>query len=101
MKAEYGELKGPYGEIRLFPESLDDLWHLEHLITPGNLVFATTLRTVDTATDKLRPEKAEKRPVRLGIRLERVEFHPYANRLRVVGVSESGVDFSPFYTLIV
>ncbi len=99
MKAEYGELKGPYGEIRLFPESLDDLWHLEHLITPGNLVFATTLRTVDTATDKLRPEKAEKRPVRLGIRVERVEFHPYANRLRVGGVIESGVDVSSYHTL--
>jgi stalled ribosome rescue protein Dom34 len=34
MKVEYGELKDRYGEIRLFPESIDDLWHLRHLITP-------------------------------------------------------------------
>lgn len=99
MKAEYGELKGSYGEIRLFPESLDDLWHLEHLIAPGDLVFATTLRTVDSATDKLRPEKAEKRPVRLGIRVEKVEFHPYANRLRVGGMIEAGVDVASYHTL--
>lgn len=99
MKAEVGDLKRDYGEIRLFPESLDDLWHLEHLISPGDLVFATTLRTVDTVTDKLRPEKVEKRPVRLGIRVERVEFHPYANRLRVGGVIESGVDVSSYHTL--
>ena len=63
MKAEYGELKDRYGEIRLFPESIDDLWHLRHLITTGDLVFATTFRSVDTASDKIRPEKAEKRPV--------------------------------------
>ena len=49
MKAEYGELKDRFGEIRLFPESIDDLWHLRHLINPGDLVFATTFRSVDTA----------------------------------------------------
>ena len=38
MKAEY-ELKDREGEIRLFPESIDDLWHLQHLIGPGDLVF--------------------------------------------------------------
>jgi protein pelota len=74
MKAEYGELKNGYGEIRLFPESIDDLWHLRHLIGTGDLVFATTFRSVDAATDKIRPEKVEKRPVRLGVRVERVEF---------------------------
>jgi len=65
MKVEYGELKDNSGEIRLFPESIDDLWHLRHLINIGDLVFATTFRSVDTASDKIRPEKAEKRPVRL------------------------------------
>ena len=74
MKAEYGELRGGYGEIRLFPESIDDLWHLQHLIGPGDLVFATTFRSVEAATDKIRPEKVEKRPVRLGVRIGRVEF---------------------------
>ena len=35
MKAEFGELKDNTGEIRLLPESIDDLWHLQHLIAPG------------------------------------------------------------------
>ncbi|MDD1666763.1 MAG: mRNA surveillance protein Pelota, partial [Methanomicrobiales archaeon] len=35
MKAEFLEMKGSHGEIRLFPESVDDLWHLSHLIRPG------------------------------------------------------------------
>ena len=99
MKADIGELQRSFGEIKLFPESSDDLWHLQHLIIPGCLVFATTLRSVEGATDKLRPEKQEKRPVRLGIRVEQVEFHEYALRLRVFGLIEEGVDEGSHHTL--
>lgn len=99
MKAEFCEMQKSFGEIRLFPENIDDIWHLSHLIAPGDLVFATTLRTADTATDKIRPEKAEKRPVRLGIRVEKVEFHHYANRLRVTGIIEHGMDEGSYHTL--
>jgi len=99
MKAEYCEMQKSFGEIRLFPESVDDLWHLSHLVCPGDLVFATTLRTVEAAQDKLRPEKLEKRPVRLGIRVERVELHAFSNRLRVSGTIEHGMDSGAYHTL--
>jgi protein pelota len=99
MKAERLEMKRLYGEVRLFPETIDDLWHLHHLIDAGDLVFATTFRSVEAATDKIRPEKAEKRPVRLGIRVEKVEFHHHANRLRISGIIESGVDVGAHHTL--
>lgn len=99
MKADIGELQRSFGEIKFFPESSDDLWHLLHLIIPGSLVFATTLRSVEGTSDKIRPEKQEKRPVRLGIRAEQVEFHEYAIRLRVFGVIESGVDTGSHHTL--
>lgn len=98
MKAEVIELKRQFGEIKVFPETLDDIWHLSHLIGRGDLVFATTFRSVDAATDKIRPEKVEKRPVRLGIRVEKVEFHQHTNRLRVTGIIESGVDVSSYHT---
>ncbi len=99
MKAEYGELKDRFGEIRLFPESIDDLWHLRHLINPGDLVFASTFRSVDTASDKIRPEKVEKRLVRLGIRVERVEFSEHGIRLRLSGLIEQGADTGAYHTL--
>jgi len=99
MKAEVREMRNQFGEIRLFAETLDDIWHLSHLVEPGDLVFATTFRSVDAATDKLRPEKAEKRPVRLGIRVEKVEFHQHTSRLRIGGVIESGVDVTSHHTL--
>jgi protein pelota len=99
MKAEFLEMRGSHGEIRLFAESVDDLWHLSHLIRPGDLVFATTFRSVETVTDKIRPEKPEKKPVRLGIRVEGVAFHPYADRLRISGVIEHGVDQGSHHTI--
>ncbi|MDD1661347.1 MAG: mRNA surveillance protein pelota [Methanomicrobiales archaeon] len=99
MKAEFLEFRGSHGEIRLFAESVDDLWHLSHLIRPGDLVFATTLRSVETVQDKIRPEKPEKKPVRLGIRVEGVAFHPYANRLRISGVIQHGVDEGSHHTI--
>jgi protein pelota len=99
VKAEFLEFRGSHGEVRLFAESVDDLWHLSHLVRPGDLVFATTFRSVETVQDKIRPEKPEKKPVRLGIRVEGVAFHPYANRLRLSGVIEHGVDQGSHHTI--
>ena len=92
-------MKNSFGEIRLFPENTDDLWHIGHLVRENDLVFATTFRSLDSATDKTRPEKIEKRPVRLGIRVEKVEFHHNANRLRISGVIEHGPDTGFHHTI--
>jgi protein pelota len=99
MKAEVIDQKQAPGEIRLFPENADDLWHLSQLVSPGDLVFATTFRTVDAPSDKIRPEKLEKRPVRLGIRVEKVELHDYSNRLRISGTIEHGMDAGAHHTI--
>ncbi len=99
MKAEFCEMQRSFGEIRLFPESVDDIWHLSHLVSPGDLVFATTLRTIDSVQDKIRPEKLEKKPVRLGVRIERVELHAFSNRLRISGIIEHGLDCGAHHTL--
>ncbi len=99
MKAEYCEMRNNTGEIRLLPESIDDLWHLRHIIGPKDLVFATTFRSVDAASDKIRPEKVEKRPVRLGIRVDRLEFSGHGIRLRLTGTIEHGVDEGAFHTI--
>ena len=101
MKAETSEpLKyDGFGEYKLLPESIDDLWHLSHLISPGNTVYAVTLRTVEGPNDKIRSEKLEKRPVRIGVKCEKVEFVPDSARLRVSGVISYGPDMGQHHTL--
>ena len=84
--------KGEIGEVSLIPESLDDLWHLKHVIEAGDLVYSLTYRKIEKATDKIRPDKTEKKPLRLGIRAESVEFHKFSRRLRIKGVIERGMD---------
>ena len=42
MRAECGDLRRGFGECRFTPETLDDLWHLSHLIAPGALVYAVS-----------------------------------------------------------
>ena len=45
------------GIIEVIPETLDDLWHLSHIVEVGdNASSMTTRRVQDTTGDKLRSE---------------------------------------------
>jgi protein pelota len=99
MRVLKKNLRGDEGEIALLPESLDDLWHLQHLIERGDLVFALSHRKVPTIADKVRPEKMERKTVRLGIKVEDIEFHVYSNWLRLHGIIKSGIDVGAYHTL--
>lgn len=99
MKVLKKDLRGRSGEIALMVDTLEDLWHLKYIIDPNDLIFALTKRKPEGAGDKIRPEKLEKMTVRLGIRAEKVEFHKFANRLRIQGVIEQGMDMGMHHTL--
>ncbi len=99
MKVLKKDLRFNEGEISLIAETLDDLWHLKYILEPGDLVYAFTKRRIEGATDKIRPEKADKRTVRLGIQVEKVEFHRFSNRLRVHGTIVEGMDAGAYHTL--
>jgi protein pelota len=74
------------GEIKLRIENVDDLWHLSNLVQPGDHVRASTYRREEAKTDKIRPEKAEKVRVTLTLRVEKMEFQAFSDRLRISGV---------------
>ncbi len=97
MKVVEEKLKGREGEVKLIPESVEDLWHLRYIIEPGDVVFSLTKRSSESS-DKLRSDK-EMVTVRIGIEVERVEFHRFANRLRITGKIVAGVEDSGYHTL--
>lgn len=78
------------GVVKVQAEILDDLWHLRNLIEEGDLVTASTYRTAEQATDKIRAEKTEKQRMTLTLNVERVEFHDFSDRLRILGTIEEG-----------
>lgn len=84
MKIVHENLKR--GEITLIPENLDDLWHLYNIITPGDLIYAKTLRRIERGEEVKRRKKVEKKPIYLGLKVEKLDFHEFTNRLRVKGV---------------
>ena len=88
------------GELKLRIQNLDDLWHLYNVIEAGDLVFALTTRREETRADAIRAERGEKKKMRLGIRVESVEFHEFSDWLRVHGVIEVGrQDIGSYHTL--
>jgi len=90
------------GEIKLYLESLDDLWHLKNLVEADDLVWASTYRRGDEQADKVRTERAEKRRMRLGVRVEKVEYQENQDKIRFLGRIEQGPqDIGHHHTLMI
>ena len=88
-------------EVKLLPETIDDLWHLYNLVDEGDLVYAMTQRRKEDKGDRLRPERMDKARMRLGIRVKKVEFHETDDRLRILGSIEAGPqDIGQHHTLL-
>ncbi|TES83682.1 MAG: mRNA surveillance protein pelota [Hadesarchaea archaeon] len=96
MRVVHKDLK--HGKIKLVVETLDDLWHLQHLVEPNDIATAQTWRREREVGDKLRPERLKKRRVTLSIRVEEVEFHKHANRLRLLGTILRGPDIGKHHS---
>ena len=84
MKITYQDKKK--GIIELLPETLDDLWHLSHIIAEGDTVYSKTTRRIqDNTGDKLRSDRGVKRTFTLGVSVEDVSFHIFTGKLRIIG----------------
>ncbi|AEN06250.1 Pelota-like protein [halophilic archaeon DL31] len=75
--------------VTLVPETVDDLWHLSHVLEPGDLVEGDTTRRIQRADDQMRDTGGEREHLHITLGVEDVEFARFANRLRVGGVIES------------
>ncbi len=79
------------GFIELVPETLDDLWHLSHIIEPGDLISSKTTRRIQDSTgERLRSDRGIKKTFFMGIRVESISFHKYTGKLRATGIIEHG-----------
>ncbi|KXA96000.1 hypothetical protein AKJ38_04115 [candidate division MSBL1 archaeon SCGC-AAA259I14] len=97
MRIIYKDLKN--NRVKLNTENLNDLWHLEQIISPGDIITSVTWRRPKTKDDKIRPERQEKERVKLSIQVKDVNFHKHSNRLRVLGKIEKGPDLGEHHTI--
>ncbi|MFO7992306.1 MAG: mRNA surveillance protein pelota [Thermoplasmata archaeon] len=88
------------GSIKIRIDNLDDLWHLKNLINEGDIISAVTYRREESRSDTLRSDRGEKKRMRLDIEVEKVEFHDFTDRLRILGVIIEGPqDHGSYHTL--
>lgn len=86
--ADRRQVEGGQERLTLVPESLDDLWHLSHIIMPGDSVAGDTTRRIQRAEENLRDTGGEREHIWVEVAVDDVEFAQFANRLRVSGVIE-------------
>ncbi|MFC6613799.1 mRNA surveillance protein pelota [Halopenitus salinus] len=72
--------------IGLVPENVDDLWHLSHVLEPGDRIEGDTTRRIQRDDDEMRDTGGQREHLFVTIEVETVEFARFANRLRVGGV---------------
>jgi len=74
------------GFVKVIADHAEDLWHIERVIEPGDLVAAKSWRRFKTSEG----ESGEKKEVLIQVRAEQVEFSEHANRVRVTGKIVAG-----------
>jgi len=72
--------------LTLVPENVDDLWHLAHVLEPGDLVEGDTTRRIQRNDDQMRDTGGQREHLFVTLQVDEVEFARFANRLRVSGV---------------
>ena len=83
--ADSEPVEGGRERLTLVPESLDDLWHLSHVVEPGDTVAGDTTRRIQRDDEQLRDTGGEREHIWVALDVEDVEFARFANRLRIGG----------------
>ena len=74
-------------ELVIVPESIDDLWHTEKIISKGDLVSGKTDRKIKPKNEG---EKAMRVTLFVEIQAEEISFHEHSGVLKVNGIITDG-----------
>ncbi|MFA5357401.1 MAG: mRNA surveillance protein pelota [archaeon] len=75
------------GEIRVIPQTMDDLWHLEKIIEKGDIAIGKTDRKIKPKNEG---EKAERKTIFVEILIEEVRFQEFSENLKINGIIIAG-----------
>jgi len=94
LKNQWGrlELKFERVEDRLRIEVTkdEDLWYLSLILSSGDIIFSDVFRRTEDKGDKIRSKKTSRERIRVGIRMESLEFLEFNGQLHVLGKIVSG-----------
>ena len=76
--------------LSVMVEGIDDLWYLQNIIHPGDRIATIVHRRTEKKDDMNRSKETERKPVRVTMSVEKVEFQAFSNRLRMLGTVSEG-----------
>jgi protein pelota len=79
-----------YGEITVKITDVEDLWHLSHIIDKSDVVRGQTERKIKIGNDE--NAKTVRKPMYLVLGVEKIEYEPENNSLRILGPIKEGPD---------
>ncbi|NYZ78919.1 mRNA surveillance protein pelota [Candidatus Micrarchaeota archaeon] len=74
------------GRMKLVPEVLEDLWHLERVLEPGDAVSSSSTRVFKASEGG----EEDRKKVRIELQAEKIDFSKSASKLRVTGKITGG-----------
>jgi protein pelota len=74
-------------EIIVFPETIDDLWHLEKIIEKNDIILGKTDRKIKPSKEG---EKVIRQTIFVEIEIENVNFQEYSENLKIGGIILGG-----------
>ena len=80
------EVKGSAGKAYfLIPQDADDLFNIRRVLSPGDLVIASTTRVIRQEKEYSRPDRGERISVKVWLRVDSLGFDKMVDRLRIRG----------------
>lgn len=92
MRIIHKDLK--QGEVKLVPENLDDLWYLSHIIDQYDKIRGKAERKVKLGKDTEK-QKIVRKQFWAAIEVEKIEFNPTADVIRLNGTIKDAIDDAP------
>lgn len=74
------------GNVKVVPDTPDDLWHLYNIIFENDKVFAYTTREINIEEKFARPKKGKRISAFVGVNVRKVGWDKSLGRLRVNGI---------------
>jgi protein pelota len=74
-------------EIIVFPETIDDLWHLEKIIEKNDIILGKTDRKIKPSKEG---EKVIRQTIFVELEIENINFQEYSENLKIGGIILGG-----------
>jgi len=77
-------------KIILKMNTTDDLWYLKNILEPGDTIYVTVYRRIEQNDDLNRSKSTERKKIKVELKIEKVDFQPYTDKLKILGEITNG-----------